>query len=41
VIALDIGLFLQHLVDPEAVPLDVYPPLYEIVFGDLVDPPSS
>ncbi len=37
-IALDIGLFLQHLVDPEAVPLDVYPPLFELLFGEVVDP---
>lgn len=38
IIALDIGLFLQHLVDPEAVPLEIYPPLYDVVFGDLVEP---
>jgi AcrR family transcriptional regulator len=38
VIALDIGLFLQHLVDPEAVPLEVYPPLYDLIFGKLVEP---
>jgi AcrR family transcriptional regulator len=31
-IALDIGLALQHFVDPEAVPLDVYPELYELLF---------
>ena len=37
-IALDIGLSIQRLVDPEAVPLDVYPPLYEILFGGLVEP---
>lgn len=34
-IALDIGLALQHFVDPEAVPLDVYPELYERLFGSL------
>ena len=34
-IALDIGLALQHFVDPEAVPLDVYPELYELLFGRL------
>jgi hypothetical protein len=34
-IALDIGLALQHFVDPEAVPLDVYPELYEVVFTHL------
>jgi AcrR family transcriptional regulator len=34
-IAMDIGLALQHFVDPEAVPLDVYPELYEAIFGPL------
>jgi len=34
-IALDIGLALQHYVDPEAVPLSVYPELYELLFGPL------
>jgi AcrR family transcriptional regulator len=32
-IALDIGLALQHFVDPEAVPLRTYPDLYELLFG--------
>lgn len=32
-IALDIGLALQHFVDPEAAPLDLYPELYELLFG--------
>jgi AcrR family transcriptional regulator len=32
-IALDIGLALQHFVDPEAVPLSTYPDLYELLFG--------
>jgi AcrR family transcriptional regulator len=32
-IAVDIGLALQHYVDPEAVPLDVYPELYERLFA--------
>jgi AcrR family transcriptional regulator len=36
--ALDIGLAVQHLVDPEEVTLDLYPKLYELLFGDLVDP---
>jgi AcrR family transcriptional regulator len=36
-IALDIGLAVQHLVDPDAVPLDVYVPLYVLLFGHLVD----
>jgi AcrR family transcriptional regulator len=34
-IAMDIGLAIQHLVDPEAVPLDVYPEVFEAVFGPL------
>lgn len=32
-IALDIGLAVQNLVDPDDVPLDIYPPLYELIFG--------
>jgi len=31
-IALDLGLALQHFVDPEAVPLTDYPTLYELLF---------
>jgi AcrR family transcriptional regulator len=34
-IAMDVGLALQHYVDPEAVPLDVYPDVWEAVFGPL------
>ena len=34
-IAMDIGLALQHYVDPDAVPLDVYPDVFETVFGPL------
>lgn len=34
-IALDIGLALQHFVDPAAVELDVYPELYELLFEPL------
>ena len=34
-IALDIGLALQHFVDPEAVPLDLYPELYDLLFTRL------
>lgn len=37
-IALDIGLAVQHLVDPEAVPLELYPQLYVLLFGGLVEP---
>jgi AcrR family transcriptional regulator len=32
-IALDIGLALQHFVDPDAVPLRTYPDLYALLFG--------
>ena len=34
-IALDIGLALQHFVDPDAVPLKLYPELYELIFSPL------
>ena len=34
-IAMDIGLAMQHYVDPDAVPLDVYPDVWEAVFGPL------
>ena len=34
-IALDIGLALQHIVDPDNVPLSLYPDLYELLFGQL------
>ena len=36
-IALDVGLFVQHLVDPDAVSLDVYVPLFDLLFGRLVE----
>jgi AcrR family transcriptional regulator len=36
-IALDIGLAVQHLVDPDEVPLDLYPRLYELLFGPLFE----
>jgi AcrR family transcriptional regulator len=36
--ALDIGLALQHLVDPEEVPLHLYPKLYELLFAPLIAP---
>jgi AcrR family transcriptional regulator len=32
-IALDIGLALQHYIDPRRVPLDLYPDLFEALFG--------
>jgi AcrR family transcriptional regulator len=34
-IALDVGLALQHFVDEQAAPLDLYPELYELLFGPL------
>ena len=34
-IALDIGLELQHYVDPDAVSLEAYPRLFEVLFGSL------
>jgi len=34
-IAVDIGLALQHFVDPQAAPLHLYPELYELLFGAL------
>jgi AcrR family transcriptional regulator len=37
-IALDIGLVVQHVVDPEAVPLDLYVPLFDLLIGRLADP---
>jgi AcrR family transcriptional regulator len=37
-IAMDIGLALQHFVDPDAVPLTDYPELYELLFEPLAPP---
>jgi len=36
-VALDIGLSIQHLADPEGVSLDLYVPLYDALFGAMVD----
>jgi AcrR family transcriptional regulator len=36
-IALDVGLAVQHLVDPDEAPLDSYLPLFDLLFGELVD----
>jgi AcrR family transcriptional regulator len=35
-IAMDIGLALQHFVDPEGAPLDLYPEIWDAVFGSLL-----
>ena len=35
--ALDIGLAVQNLVDPEQVTLELYPQLYELLFARLID----
>lgn len=40
-IALDVGLAVQHLVDPEEAPLDDYVPLFDLLFGRLVDKPGT
>ena len=37
-IALDIGLAVQHFVDPDAVSLDLYPELFELLFGPFEPP---
>ena len=37
-IALDIGVVVQHLVDPDAVSLDLYVPLFDLLFGTLMEP---
>jgi AcrR family transcriptional regulator len=34
-IALDVGLAIQHFIDPDEVPLEVYPELYALLFGSL------
>jgi AcrR family transcriptional regulator len=36
-IALDVGLAVQHLVDPGEAPLEDYVPLFDLLFGSLVD----
>jgi AcrR family transcriptional regulator len=36
-IALDVGLAVQHLVDPDEVPLDLYIPLFDLLFGGLIE----
>lgn len=35
-IALDVGLAVQHLVDPDAVSLELYVPLFDLLFGSMV-----
>jgi AcrR family transcriptional regulator len=39
-IAMDVGLTLQRFVDPDVVPLDAYPELYDLVFKHL-EPPRA
>jgi len=36
-IALDVGLIVQHMVDPDAVSLDLYVPLYDLLFGRMLE----
>jgi AcrR family transcriptional regulator len=36
-IALDVGLAVQHLVDPDEAPLDLYVPLFDLLFGSLLE----
>jgi AcrR family transcriptional regulator len=40
-IALDIGLAIQHMVDPDDAPLDLYPELYPLLFAGLARPPDQ
>jgi AcrR family transcriptional regulator len=40
-IALDIGLAVQHVVDPDAVSLDLYVPLFDLLIGRLVEPDTE
>lgn len=40
-IALDIGLAIQHFVDPDEVPLDLYPQLYTLLFSHLASQDSE
>ena len=40
-IALDIGLAIQHFVDPDDVPLDLYPELYVLLFSPLARTATS
>lgn len=40
-IALDVGLAVQHLVDPDEAPLDLYVPLFDQLFGEMLEPPPG
>jgi AcrR family transcriptional regulator len=40
-IGLDIGLAIQHFVDPEDAPLDLYPELYVLLFSPLAQVPQA
>jgi AcrR family transcriptional regulator len=36
-IALDVGLAVQHLVDPDEAPLEDYVPLFDLLFGEMLE----
>jgi AcrR family transcriptional regulator len=36
-IAMDVGLAVQHLVDPDEAPLENYVPLFDLIFGQMVE----
>jgi AcrR family transcriptional regulator len=40
-IALDVGLAVQHLVDPDEAPLDNYVPLFDLLIGRLAEPDAD
>jgi AcrR family transcriptional regulator len=40
-IALDIGLAVQHVIDPEEVSLDLYVPLFDLLIGRLTEPDTE
>jgi AcrR family transcriptional regulator len=40
-IAVDIGLAIEHFVDPDEVPLDLYPELYVLLFSPLSQQPET
>jgi AcrR family transcriptional regulator len=40
-IALDIGLVVQNMVDPDEAPLDLYVPLFDLLIGRLAEPDAD